>query len=313
MRLNIQTADQLIIPKQESAWGSLFHGLDALAQELGKQLTERAARGQFFTPTNTARFMASLFSQRPAALHILDAGAGLGALSAALVAAACEWAEPPQQIHLTAYENDPFLLPYLNSTLSELGARVAQRQIAFQFQIIQDDFIQSAVEIVRGQVLLQPHFGSHNAAILNPPYRKIQNLSKTRRALQRAHIETTNLYAAFVWLATLLLQAQGELVAITPRSFCNGPYFRPFRKYLLGHLSLQRIHVFDVRQELFKRDDVLQENIILHGIKRPQDETVLISTSAGGGTISLPNAASPRHNSFGPTIPKRSFESFPMN
>lgn len=283
MLSNVETADEISVPKQQSAWGSLFHRLDTLALELSGKLTERAARGQFFTPSDTARFMASLFSQRPDSLRILDAGAGLGALSAALVATACEWENPPTQIHLIAYENDSFLLPHLNRALVELGALAAQRQVEFKYHIIQDDFVQSAVEIVRGQVLLQPQFGSYNAAILNPPYRKIQNLSKTRRALQRAGIETTNLYAAFVWLATRLLESQGELVALTPRSFCNGPYFRPFRKYLLEHLSLQRIHVFDVRQALFKRDDVLQENIILHGIKRPQDETLLISTSAGGG------------------------------
>ena len=133
---NVETADQESIPKHESAWGSLFQRLDTLAHELGGELTERAARGQFFTPSDSARFMASLFSQRPNSLRILDAGAGLGVLSVALVAAACEWQEPPTLIHLTAYENDSFFVPHLNRTLVELGALAAEHRVAFKSHII---------------------------------------------------------------------------------------------------------------------------------------------------------------------------------
>jgi len=35
--------------------------------------------------------------------------------------------------------------------------------------------------------------------------------------------ETSNLYTAFLAIAIKLLEPGGELVAITPRSFCNGP------------------------------------------------------------------------------------------
>ncbi|MHB1542091.1 MAG: N-6 DNA methylase [Steroidobacteraceae bacterium] len=48
----------------------------------------RSRLGQFFTPEPVARFMASLFEQPPRGKHlaILDPGAGIGSLSAALLA-----------------------------------------------------------------------------------------------------------------------------------------------------------------------------------------------------------------------------------
>jgi adenine-specific DNA-methyltransferase len=49
---------------------------------------------------------------------------------------------------------------------------------------------------------------------------------------------------------------------------------------MLRHVSLERLHVFESRDNAFRDDDVLQENIILHALKGvPQQPTVLISQS----------------------------------
>lgn len=100
-------------------------------------------------------------------------------------------------------------------------------------------------------------------AILNPPYKKIRSESEHRLILRRLGIETVNLYAAFVALSLLLLRRGGQLVAIIPRSFCNGPYYRPFREFLLARAAIRHIHLFASRNKTFKDDDVLQENIIV--------------------------------------------------
>ena len=72
-----------------------------------------------------------------------------------------------------------------------------------------------------------------------------------------------NVYALFLALATHVLRPGGELVAITPRSFCNGLYFRGFRKWFLQRMSLEHLHVFESRTETFQRAGVLQENIVM--------------------------------------------------
>ena len=38
---------------------------------------------------------------------------------------------------------------------------------------------------------------------------------------------------------------QVKMVAIIPRSFCNGPYFKPFREQFFSMMSLRHIHVFE--------------------------------------------------------------------
>ena len=52
-------------------------------------------------------------------------------------------------------------------------------------------------------------------------------------------------------------------MAIIPRSFCNGPYYRPFRNFILERAAIRHIHLFGSRSKAFKDDDVLQENVII--------------------------------------------------
>ena len=103
-----------------------------------------------------------------------------------------------------------------------------------------------------------------------------------------------------------LLEPGGELVAITPRSFCNGPYFKPFRKLFLKEMTLSRIHVFESRDEAFGADEVLQENIIFHAIKNGEISLV-INTPFGRETRSdgyhIRTAASNHRVSSITTIP----------
>jgi adenine-specific DNA-methyltransferase len=128
----------------------------------------------------------------------------------------------------------------------------------------------------------------HTCAILNPPYRKIQSTSAARQALRRAGIETSNLYTGFLALAIYLLLPQGELVAITPRSFCNGLYFRPFRAFLLEHMALRQFHLFDSRENAFRDNAVLQENIIFSAVKSKQRPTSIIVGSSMDSDDDMP-------------------------
>lgn len=132
-----------------------------------------------------------------------------------------------------------------------------------------------------GTVLFEEATPKYNCVILNPPYRKIQTDSAPRRLLRKVGIETTNLYTGFLGLASLLLEPGGELVAITPRSFCNGPYFRPFREFFLSKMALRQVHVFESREQAFRDDEVLQENVITSAIRShiPPDKVTIVSAT----------------------------------
>lgn len=237
--------------------------------------------GQFLTPNPVAEFMASLFEIHRSEVHLLDAGAGAGALSAALVGRLCREPRKPKRICVTAYEIDATQIEPLQARLDVCRRECERAGISFSATVLNEDFIAAAVPMVRGDLFTSepPRF---NTAIINPPYRKIRSDSSTRLALRSAGIEASNLYAGFVALITRLLDKGGELVAITPRSFCNGPYFKPFRKDLLETMSLLRLHVFESRSAAFSGDAVLQENIIFHAVKgAAKPKRVVISTSSG--------------------------------
>lgn len=247
---------------------------------------ERARRqlGQFLTPSHVADFMASLFFSDLADIRLLDAGAGKGALTAAFVRFQCQRTKKPKSIAVTAYELDATVLKDLERTLVECQFECERSGIQFSFLIQNEDFIAAAASNLRND-LFSDKAASFNASIVNPPYRKLGSDSAARRWLRSVGIETSNYYTAFVALITKLLDERGEIVAITPRSFCNGPYFKSFRAALLGSVAIQRLHLFDSRSAAFGRDGVLQENIILHGIKgKIQPEKVVLSRSSGHET-----------------------------
>jgi adenine-specific DNA-methyltransferase len=237
--------------------------------------------GQFFTPNAVAEFMASLFKIHRSEVRLLDAGAGTGALSAALVRQFCLDPRKPERIDVTAYEVDATQIERLHARFNNCRRECDRVGISFSATVLNEDFVAAAVPMVRGD-LFTVESRRFNVAIINPPYRKIRSDSSTRLLLRSAEIEASNLYAGFVALIIRLLESGGELVAITPRSFCNGPYFKPFRKDFLHAMSLRRLHVFESRSAAFSADSVLQENIIFHALKSESKlDQVIVSSSSG--------------------------------
>lgn len=223
-------------------------------------------------------------------VRLLDAGAGVGSLSVAFIKRLCALKQRPKEITVTAYEVDPGLIPTLQANLDACGRACVAIGVRFSAVVHNHDFIEAVAPLVQEDMFTPPLL-RFNAAIVNPPYRKIRSNSHHRLLLRSAGIETTNLYTGFLSLILRLLDDGGQMVAITPRSFCNGPYFRPFREDLLERMALHRLHVFESRSVAFSADDVLQENIIFHATRsKTQPESVTISSSTGA-----PDAAVHEH------------------
>ena len=225
--------------------------------------------------------MASLFGPLPPVVRLLDAGAGAGALTSALLARFCQGRDAVHSVEATLYELDPLILPALSRTMEECRHRCARAGIRLTFQVQAADFLREMSAWV-AHTLFAAEPPRFDAAIANPPYRKIGLDSPERHLLREVGVETSNLYAGFIALIQRLLVAGGQLVGITPRSFCNGPYFRSYRRDFLANLQVHRIHVFESRSAAFRRDKVLQENIIFHAVKgRSQPQALVISSSTG--------------------------------
>lgn len=239
----------------------IFSGIDT---------EKRAALGQFLTPANIARFMVGLFHEQDwPACRLLDPGAGVGTLSAAFEERWHGGHIGCPNLAITAVEIERAFLGELQHNLEELS-----RHPGVTAHLVAEDFIEEAVNL-----LCQDHRNEFTHAILNPPYKKIGSRSWHRLLLRRIGIETVNLYSAFVALALELLAPKGQLVAIIPRSFCNGPYYRPFREFLLSRASILHIHLFGARDRAFKKDKVLQENVIILLERNGSQGDVEITTS----------------------------------
>ncbi len=278
-RSTLQQLPQAALPE------TLVERVDLFRLDASRSLDPKrqGEMGQFMTPAPVATLMASMFKAQRGSVRLLDAGAGVGSLSAAWVAEMCARKERPDEISVTTYELDPLLVERLRSTLDTCHLHCEHADVRFRSELLQEDFIEAGVTALRGGLFAAPP-EPFDCAILNPPYRKINSDSRTRRLLALLGAETTNLYTAFITLVVGLLKPEGELVAITPRSFCNGPYFRPFRTRLLETMALLRIHSFEARNRAFSEDEVLQENVIVHAKKTPARQgSVVVSSSLGPG------------------------------
>jgi adenine-specific DNA-methyltransferase len=253
-----------------------LHTIDERRKKIAGATTakRKSELGQFMTPTIIARFMSSMFAPLTGKkIRLIDAGAGIGSLTAAFVERTA--IDHAVSLQCDAWEIDPYLHEDLRITLKSCKALMAISGVDYKDIIKKEDFITVFSDIFSVEKLR-----SHTHAILNPPYKKINSDSAHRMALRSMGIETSNLYAAFVALALKSLEVGGEIVAITPRSFCNGPYFRQFREYIFHTAALTKVHIFESRTQAFKGDEVLQENVIFHLVKGQKQGEVIITSSA---------------------------------
>ena len=240
--------------------------------------SERARLGQFFTPRPAATLVASM-PRLPQAGHlrVLDPGAGVGSLTAALIARVMREA-PGLRLEVVAVEVSPALAPYLAQTLADCRQVAAFAGVQVTARAITGDLVTEATGSGRQAGPLAAPF---DLVIMNPPYRKLASGSVERHALLRDGVDCPNLYCVFLAAGVLALKPGGQLVAITPRSFANGPYFGPFRRFLLAETALDHLHVFESRSTVFADSDVLQENIVFSASRSAERGSVTLSVSRG--------------------------------
>lgn len=233
----------------------------------GMDRRHRATFGQFFTPGPIAAFMASLLEfpkvrgKAADAVYLLDPGAGIGSLTAAVAA------RTERPMSATCYELEAGFQGPLQETLASLPSVTPKIETR--------DFIAHAVLLsASGKTPGYSH------VIMNPPYKKISTGSNHRELVRKLGVESSNLYTCFVAAAVVLCRPGAQIVAIIPRSFMNGPYFKSFRYWLLGRVALTHIHVFDRRDQTFSDDDVLQENVVVRMVVGAEQGDVVVTSSS---------------------------------
>jgi adenine-specific DNA-methyltransferase len=245
------------------------------ADQLGAEIVARKtaavrkAGGLYLTPVEVADFIADQASMDSSEMRILDPAAGSGTLLCSVVEHLATVDTPLRKVKLTAYETDPDLQDALATVLENLKRWAADHQIELELRIEKQDFVLAQAGNLRsnGHLFDTQSIEPFDLVVANPPYFKISKDDPRAQAAMTVVHGQPNIYALFMAATAALLRKGGEFLFITPRSFAAGPYFRLFRERFFANVRPVRVHVFGSRREAFGRDEVLQESIILRGVR----------------------------------------------
>jgi adenine-specific DNA-methyltransferase len=239
--------------------------------------------GQFFTPKQISDFMGDLAVPKSSKISILDPGCGTAILSCSLIEKLVAKINI-EHIDLTLYETDSNLLKETRKVVDFLQEWLHSKGIISNTIIKENDFVvDNASVFVRNSLFdLTPH-ENFDYIISNPPYFKIQKADTRAGIASELVYGQPNIYSIFMGLSAKLLNRNGELIFITPRSFAAGNYFKAFRQSFFNTVSISDIHIFESRNKMFKNDNVLQENIILRASNGYNPEIKITSSESVQG------------------------------
>jgi adenine-specific DNA-methyltransferase len=240
---------------------------------------DKKPEGQFFTPKQVSIFMAELFDINRDEIALLDPGAGTGILSAAFCEKLLTRGKPVFLV-IDAFENDTEIIPLLKRVLEECKKYLEQRGSKVEFNVLAKDLVLTNKPYLSGPGLFEKGGEKfYDFVISNPPYYKVGTESPYSQMMANLICGQPNIYAFFMTLAASMLADKGEMVFITPRSFCSGLYYKNFRRWFLRKVRITRIHIFESRKDIFAKDGVLQENVIIKAKRNHKEGTVTITTS----------------------------------
>ena len=229
--------------------------------------TQRKRSGQFLTPAAIARYMAKQLGPIFSGDRILDPAIGSGVLACAMIERLIAEARP-LEIWLDGYETDPNLAQLARQLLHQATQKAAEKDIIIHTQVYERDFVLNALPVAQPRLFLAESsdrpdpYSEYSHIISNPPYFKLNSKDSRVEAVAGQVKGHTNIYTLFLALSVKKLIPNGLACFIVPRSFCSGTYFSALRRDFFEEALPRAVHLFTSRQNIFKEDAILQENII---------------------------------------------------
>jgi adenine-specific DNA-methyltransferase len=227
--------------------------------------------------------MASYSDFKGENVRILDPGCGSVILSCALIEKLVNDNENLNAIELVAYETDSALIKISERSIDYLKKWTKKYGVVTNINLYKEDFIIHNSDCFKETgSLFSPPVELFDIVISNPPYFKLSINDKRTKAAKIVINGHPNIYAIFMALSAKLLKQNGELIFITPRSYAAGGYFKIFREFFFKLIDLDMVHLFVSRKDTFSRDKVLQETVIIKGVKRDNPKSKINISSSGG-------------------------------
>lgn len=222
--------------------------------------SERKKFGAYLTPAPLARQITRMCMTSPSRVMLGDHGAGSGFLSCLTASMMLSRADRPREVNIGAYEVQSKLHKAIRQSLGLVSSQAEAFGADFTAQL-SGDFLEGLEDMLAGRKRELTH------SVLNPPYFKIGPKHPANITLKNTlGFTVPNVYALFIVATLMMLKEGGEMVALIPRSFASGIYYKPFRKFLIENANLTHIVRFSSRSNLFKEDNVLQENCVIRCI-----------------------------------------------
>lgn len=256
--------------------------------------TENIRLGRYFTKKETARRLASLFTpdKTKTAYTVLDAGAGTGILSAAVVERICTEVPKCRQIFLTCYETDPAYLPMLEDNLERIRKKCRHDYDVKLFVTVYDENYITESKKHYTVTFTGTAEDTFDLVITSPPTDLCEKSSPEATAVGGITQVKTN--RAYLFLKTALrhLEPDGQLAILLPTAFATAAALAPLRREVFSSFALDRIHLFIGNQKNKKRAIPLKKTTALLLRRGEARDTVEISTSTDSGseknTVLLP-------------------------
>jgi adenine-specific DNA-methyltransferase len=232
---------------------------------------------QFFTPLNIADKMLDTidknYFESLDKIRILEPSAGCGILILKLVLYIVNNTNI-KYIKIDAYEINKDLSIILKNNLRYLKEYLSvNATVSLKTRVYNENFILKN----SSKWKLKNISNGYNLIISNPPFRKINKISKEAIALNEIVFGQPNIYVLFIALCLKLLIHNGIYIFISPRNYLNGMYTEKLRKYAFTNFTLRNIHTFDNRN-IFK---FTNQEIIISTFVNNRDNSELIISHNG--------------------------------
>ena len=245
--------------------------------ELGKHLLEKRQiktikeHGQFLTPPSIARFMAQQLGTIHDGAYLLEPAIGSGVLICAIAEHLIK-ENRAIDLWVDAYETDPELCELSRQILNLTMEKASNCGINIHWRVYQEDFILACLPEDQPSLFtdFENRRKSYHYVIGNPPYFKLNKEDIRVKAVSGKIKGHTNIYTLFMALSAKMLLPEGRACFIVPRSFCSGVYFSEFRREFLKDSVPVAVHLFQSREDVFKGEEILQENVVFSFDKSSQ-------------------------------------------
>jgi adenine-specific DNA-methyltransferase len=216
-RKYLYSEKKYVIIRQKDKKGDFYKMLNLAVRNTNKIIREKSKKdnvrlGRMFTKKDTARLMAELCEvPHKESVYVLDAGAGTGILSAAIVEKLCsEQDSGIKQIYLTAYETDKELIPMLKDNLERIRKKVRHDyKIKLVNNIVEDNFLVACADAYR-DTLFTGAMQKYDIIVTNPPEELVSKDSNEASVYEDVCAKDTEKSALFTALASVMLNENGE-------------------------------------------------------------------------------------------------------